>query len=202
LDKFLAQRSFVFPSKPILLIDGSGDASPGAAKLLIEKGFKDVSILFEGMEGWNDYVTSAAEKPALKCTKFVSYDFLSAENFDKMLKDKKDIALIDVRTKEEFNNTSKSYWQNIGQVKGAIHIPSSEIGTSSSLPVSKEIPVVVYGFNNQDNIFQSAKKLKDFGYKNVYILQNGIWGLRWTAHNIKGKSYLNDLVINVPPENE
>ena len=202
LDKFLAQHSFVFPPKPILLIDGSGDASPKAAKLLVEKGFKDVSILFEGMDGWNDYVTTAGEKPVLKYTKFVNYDFLSPDGFDKMLKDRKDVVLIDVRGKEEFNNKSKNYWQNIGQVKGSVNIPYAEVGSSSSLPASKETPIIVYGFNNQDNIFQSAKELKDLGYKHVYFLQNGIWGLRWTAHNIKGKSYLNDLVINVPAENE
>ncbi|MFI5187754.1 MAG: hypothetical protein ACHQF0_13570, partial [Chitinophagales bacterium] len=66
---------------------------------------------------------------------------------------------------------------------------------------SKDIPVIIYGFNSQDNIFESAKWLKDQGYKNVSILQGGIWRIRWVSHNIQGKAYLNDLVVNVPEEN-
>ena len=201
-DKFSAQHSFVFPSKPILLIDESGNVSPKAAKFLLEKGLKDVSILFDGMEGWSDYTTGAAETPALKWTKFINYNLLSADDFYKMANVKKEFALIDVRTKNEFNNASKNYWQNIGQIKGAVNIPAAELGGASSLPKSKDIPVIVYGFNSQPEIFESAKWFKDKGYKNVSVLQGGIWSLRWTAHNIKGKTYLNDLVVNVPQENE
>jgi rhodanese-related sulfurtransferase len=87
-------------------------------------------------------------------------------------------------------------------VKGAVNIPYAEIKTSTALPKSKETPIVIYGFNSQVQIFESAKLLKDLGYKNVSVLQGGIWSLRWTSHNIKGKEYLNDLVVNVPPENE
>ncbi len=168
----------------------------------MDKGYKDVTILFTGMDGWIDYATNATEKPKVKWTRFINYNLLPADNLHKMITGKKDFVLIDLRSKDEFNNTSKNYWQNIGQVKGAINIPFSELSTSSSLPKSKDTPVVVYGFNSQPQIFESAKWLKDQGYKNVSVLQGGIWNLRWKAHNIKGKSYLNDLVINVPPDNE
>jgi rhodanese-related sulfurtransferase len=183
-------------------VDDFGDNSPKAAKLLMDKGYKDVSILFDGMDGWMDYATNAPGIPSLKWTSFINYNLLSADDFNKMVNDKKEFSLIDVRTKDEFSNTSKNYWQNIGQVKSAINIPASELKTNSSLPKSKDTPIVVYGFNAQSEIFESAKWLKDQGYKNVSVLQGGIWSLRWTAHNIKGKSYLNDLVVNVPPANE
>jgi rhodanese-related sulfurtransferase len=201
-DSFSTSSSFNFPKKPILLVDEYGDVSPKAAKLLMEKGYKDVSILFDGMDGWVDYVTNTTNKPVVKWTTFINYDLLPADDFHKMVNDKKEFSVIDVRTKEEFNNTSKNYWQNIGQVKSAMNIPFSELKTSSSLPKSKDVPVIVYGFNAQPDIFESAKWLKDQGYKNVSVLQGGIWSLRWIAHNIKGKAYLNDLVVNVPPENQ
>lgn len=197
-----SSSSFNFPAKSILLVDDFGNASPKAAKLLIEKGYKDVSILFDGMDGWVDYATDAPGKPAVKWTSFINYNLLSAEDFNKMVNDKKEFALIDVRTKEEFNNNSKNFWQNVGQVKSAVNIPAAELKTTSSLPKSKDTPIVIYGFNAQPDIFESAKWLKDQGYKNVSVLQGGIWSLRWTAHNIKGKAYLNDLVVNVPPQNE
>jgi rhodanese-related sulfurtransferase len=189
-------------TKPILLVDEYGDVSPKAAKWLFGKGYKDVSILFDGMNGWVDYVTNTNDKPVVKWTKFNSYNLLSAEEFNKLIAGKKEFTLIDVRTKDEFNNSSKNYWQNIGQIKNAINLPSAELKTSTNLPVSKNAYVVVYGFNSQPEIFESAKWLVDQGYKNVYVLQGGIWRLRWVSHNIKGKTYLNDLVANVPPENE
>jgi 3-mercaptopyruvate sulfurtransferase SseA len=50
-----------------------------------------------------------------------------------MITDKKEVALIDVRTKDEFNNASRNSWQNVGQIKGAVNIPFSELKTSPSL---------------------------------------------------------------------
>jgi rhodanese-related sulfurtransferase len=194
--------TFTVPGKPILLVDEYGDESPKTAKLFFEKGYKDVSILFEGMDGWVDYTTNTNEKPAVKWTRNISYTLLPADDFNEMVVAKKEFMLIDVRTKDEFNNASKNYWQNIGQIKGAMNIPFTELKTSASLPQSKDAPIVIYGFNAQPEIFEAAKWLNDQGYKNVSILQGGIWSLRWTSHNIKGKAELNNLVTNVPPENE
>jgi rhodanese-related sulfurtransferase len=200
-EKFSTLTSFDIPSRSVLLVDEYGNESPKAAKILIDKGYKDVSILFDGMDAWVDYTTNTGDKPIVKWTRNISYNLLPAEDFNKMITAKKEFALIDVRSKDEFNNSSKNYWQNIGQVKGAINIPFAELHASNSLPKSKDTPVIIYGFNSQPDIFESAKWLKDQGYKNVSILQGGIWNLRWTSHNIKGKGYLNDLVVNVPEEN-
>jgi len=201
-DKFSTLTSLDIPSKSVLLVDEYGNESPKAAKILIDKGYKDISIVFDGMDTWVDYTTNTSDKPIVKWTRNISYNLLPAEDFNKMITAKKDFALIDVRSKDEFNNSSKNYWQNIGQVRGAINIPVAELHTSTSLPKSKDTPVIIYGFNSQPDIFESAKWLKDQGYKNVSILQGGIWNLRWTSHNIRGKSYLNDLVVNVPEENQ
>jgi rhodanese-related sulfurtransferase len=200
--KLTGASSVSVPAKSILLVDEYGDESPEAAKLLIKKGYKDVSILFDGMDGWVDYATNSNDKPALKWTRNIRYTLLPADDFNKMVNGNKEFTLIDVRTKDEFNNASKNYWQNIGQIKGAMNIPFTELKTSASLPQSKDAAIIVYGFNAQPEIFEAAKWLNDQGYQNVSILQGGIWSLRWTSHNIKGKADLNNLVVNVPPENE
>ena len=137
----------------------------------------------------------------MKWTRNIDYTILPAESFSKMVNDKKQFALIDIRSKAEFTNASKNYWQNIGQIKGAVNIPAAEIKTSPDLP-SKETPVVLYAFNSQPELFDAAKSLKEMGYKNVSVLQGGIWRLRWVSHNMKGKEHLNELVVNVPAENE
>ena len=201
-EKLTSTSAIAMPAKPILLVDEYGDESPEAAKLLFEKGYKDVSILFDGMDGWVDYTTNTTDKIVVKWTRNISYTLLPADDFNKMIAHKKEFTLIDVRTKDEFNNASKNYWQNIGQIKGAINIPFTELKTNNSLPQSKDAVIILYGFNAQPEIFEAAKWLNDQGYKNVSILQGGIWSLRWTSHNIKGKADLNNLVVNVPPENE
>jgi rhodanese-related sulfurtransferase len=201
-EKLKTTPALTLPARPILLVDEYGDESPEAAKILFEKGYKDVSILFDGMDGWVDHTTNTTDKPAVKWTRNISYTLLPADDFNKMVAAKREFTLIDLRTKDEFNNASKNYWQNIGQVKGSINIPFTELKTSASLPPSKDAAIVIYGFNAQPEIFEAAKWLKDQGYKNVSILQGGIWSLRWTSHNIKGKAHLNNLVVNVPPENE
>jgi len=201
-EKLKATSAITIPAKAILLVDEYGDESPDAAKLLFEKGYKDISILFDGMDGWVDYATNTNDKPTVKWTRNIGYTLLPADEFNKLVANRKEFTLIDVRTKEEFNNASKNYWQNIGQIKGAINIPFTELKTNNSLPQSRDAAIVIYGFNSQPEIFEAAKWLKDQGYKNVSILQGGIWSLRWTSHNIKGKADLNNLVVNVPPENE
>jgi rhodanese-related sulfurtransferase len=190
-------------NKPILLIDEFGDVSPKAARALIDKGFKKVHILFGGIDGWFDYMAVSSGKPAINWSNNSDYEVLQADKFNDMVKNNRNLSIIDVRSKEEFNNQSKNYWQNIGQIKGAVNIPFSDmINNSTLLPTSKSTPIVVYGFNSDNNIFSAARLLKDQGYEKVYVLQGGIWSLRWASHNLKGKMYLNDLVQNVPPENE
>ena len=192
-EKLTTTSAITVPAKPILLVDEYGDESPEAAKLLFEKGYKDISILFDGMDGWVDYTTNTTDKIGVKWTRNISYTLLPADDFNTMIANKKEFTLIDVRTKEEFNNASKNYWQNIGQIKGAINIPFTELKTNNSLPQSKDAVIILYGFNAQPEIFEAAKWLHDQGYKNVSILQGGIWSLRWTSHNIKGKADLNNL---------
>jgi rhodanese-related sulfurtransferase len=201
-EKFMNSEAMSF-KKPVLLVDEFGDESAKAANMLYNKGIKNVSILFGGMDGWKYYVVNNRRpKEVYDCNQPSGYSIISGDQFTQIMKTKDAPIVIDVRSKEEFSNTSKNYWQNIGQVKTAINIPAGEIKNSALLPSSKNQNIVVYGFNSQPEIFESAKALKDIGYKNVSVLHGGIWRLRWVSHNIKDKMYLNDLVINVPAENE
>ena len=195
------QTSTFSTSKPILLVDDFGEQSPLVAKQLLDKGFKDVNILFNGMDEWLTYITNTSEKPSVKWKSFSNYSMLSPDLFDKWMKSKKPFTLIDVRPKAQFNNQSKNYWENVGQLQTAINIPYSELSAATNLP-SKSDPVVVYGFNSQNDIFNAASWFKQQGYSNVYVLQGGIWNLRWASHNLKNKAYLNDWVVNVPAENQ
>jgi rhodanese-related sulfurtransferase len=199
-EKF-ASNGASFPSKPILLVDGGGDQSPAAAKMLLDRGIKDVSILFNGMDGWLSYVTNSPETPAIKWSNFSNYKMLSPDEFDRWMKANKAFTVVDVRPKDQFNSQSKNYFQNIGNINGAVNVPYADIATAA-LPPPGPDPLVIYGFNGENNVFNAAKFLQGRGYKNLYVLQGGIWNLRWASHNIKNKQSLNDWVVNVPPENQ
>jgi rhodanese-related sulfurtransferase len=208
LSKLSASLASIPTDKPVLIIDEFGAASPQAARLLLDKGYKDVSILFNGLDAWLDYkleysIYKSGQMPDWTPTPGVDYRILSADMFDHEMKSgKPKPVLVDVRSKEEFTNTSKNYWQNIGQVKGAVNIPAAQLPMSGSLlPSSKKAPIIIYGFNSQDEIYDAVTTLRDQGYTNVAVLRGGIWNLRWSSHNVKGKKYLNDWVINVPDEN-
>jgi rhodanese-related sulfurtransferase len=198
-DKF-QNNSFAFPDKPILLVDDFGAQTPLAAKMLMDKGFKDVSILFNGMDEWLTYITNASQKPSIPWKNFAGYKMLSPDEFSKWMKQGKTFRLYDVRPADQFSNQSKNYWQNIGHIQNAFNIPFAQLPTVA-MPPDKAVPIVVYGFNSEDDVFNAAAFFTK-GYKNVYVLQGGIWHLRWASHNLKNKMYLNDLVVEVPAENQ
>jgi len=106
---------------------------------------------------------------------------------------------VDVRPTDEFDSKSTTTWRNIGIIKNAINIPTKDLSTKSQ-QLDKKKPILVYQFGGPD-AFTAAKTLIDQGFKNVYVLNPGLFTLRWQAANLKGKSYLKDWVVNVPEEN-
>ena len=200
-EKLGTSFSSIPTDKPVLIVDEYGSESAKAAKLLNDKGYKEVSILINGMDEWLDYVAETGNKQGPKWTQNVHYKIVSAEEFEKLVNNKKDFQLIDARSADEFKNASKNYWENIGNIQGATNIPASDIAASSQLPSSKNKAIILYGFNNQDAVYAAAEQLTKQGYTDVSVLRGGIWNLRWSSHNIKGKERLNKLVENVPEQN-
>ncbi len=186
-------------NKKILIVDDFGNDAATAANLLAGSGWNDVNVLFNGLE-----TMLTADQKSLGCAnKFwsnnTSYKTLTASEFDELSKKEK-VQIVDVRIAEEFNNQSKTTWRNIGDIKGAVNIPETELKNNYS-QLSKDAPVVIYHFGNSPESYRAAKFLADAGYKKVYVLTGGLFNLRWQAANLKGKTALKDWVINVPAEN-
>lgn len=185
--------------KKILLVDENGNNSPIAAEMLSKNGFNNVSVLFNGLEA---YLTEVPEKDRGIWTASVPYHPIGAVEFDKLAKDA-NVAFVDVRASDEFNNRSKEGFRNVGNVKGAVNVPFLDWDKQlASLPADKEKAVVVYAMSSQPEVFEAAKKLSSQGYKNVNVLLGGLFSLRWRAANIRGQEYLKDWVVNVPPDNQ
>jgi len=188
--------------KPILVVDEFGNESRETAEFLLNMGFKDVSVLFNGMDAWLSFMLDGHTTSALLWTNHSVYRIIKPDGFHALMTKEKDVTVIDLRPSDQFGNQSKNYWENIGTIKNAVNIPHTELDNKTGdWPVSKNSPVVLYTFSNQPEVFEAAKKLRAKGYTNLYIIYSGIWGIRWSAFNIKGKSHLADWVVGVPEEN-
>ena len=188
-------------NKKIILIDDFGNESVKAAKLLFSKGYKDINVLFNGLDEWFDTDISELSCKNDLIDRNRSYKVITPEELSKLNIDKEGL-MLDIRTDSEYRNIAKDYWRNIGNVKNAINIPSANLNEKlNDIEAYKNKPVVVYSFSSSPDIFSSAKLLIDKGFKNVYVLAGGLFSVRWKASNIKDHAYLNDLVTNVPADN-
>jgi rhodanese-related sulfurtransferase len=184
--------------KKILIVDNLGADAAQAAGILASKGYTDVNVLFNGLEMLEGLGANCMNK-TVKST--VKYKILPADDFDALMHKRNDVVLVDVRTAEEFNSQSKTSWRNVGHIRNAVNIPLAELDQHAG-SLAKDKPIVVYHFSSgSPDPYTAAKKLTDIGYTNVYVLQTGVFGLRWRAANIKGKSHLKDYVIDVPADN-
>ncbi|HYF30079.1 MAG TPA: rhodanese-like domain-containing protein [Chitinophagaceae bacterium] len=189
-------------SKKILIVDDFGNESPKAARLLVEKGYKDVHVLFNGMD-----LLTGRSRAEIPCSgnlvnKLVRYQVMAADEFDALVRKDKNITIVDVRPAEEFTNQSKTAWRNIGQINNAVNIPWAEFEKrSGELGAAKGKPVILYHFSSATDAFKAAKHLSDQGFQKVYVLAGGLFNLRWQAANLKGRSQFKDHVVNVPAEN-
>jgi rhodanese-related sulfurtransferase len=187
---------------PILVVDDFGNESPKAISILKENGFNDVTVLFNGMDAWSQFMANEKRKTALKQVKGAEYSLVTGEAFDEMMRKAGRTVVIDVRSAEEFTNMAKDAFRNVGNIKTAVNMPVAELKKqAASLPYSKTEQIVLYTFGTSNDIFEAAKALSINGYKNVNVLHGGIFNLRWKAANLKGREGLKEWVENVPPEN-
>ena len=190
------------PSNKMILIDAIGDESAKAAVYLTEKGFKNISLLFNGIDAW--VATAEADLPAKNkyLDQHAPFIILPSSEFPDFISKNPEALFVDVRSKEEFANQSKDSWRNIGVLQNAINIPVADIdGKNAGLVAYQAKPVLIYSFSGGEEIYRAARKLTKEGFKNVSVLAGGLFNLRWTAHNVRGREKIDDLVINVPEEN-
>jgi rhodanese-related sulfurtransferase len=197
--------SSVPSGKKILVVDDFGGDAPRAAKTLADNGYKDVYVLFNGMDMLSN--RSKAEVPcaASLIEKTARFQVLAPDEFDAMMRTGKRIKIVDVRPAEEFTNQSKTTWRNIGRVNNAINIPLAELeqrAREGQLGSVKDDPVVVYHFSGGPDSYKAARILADQGFTRVYVLPGGLFSRRWQAANYKGRSRLKDYVVDVPAENQ
>lgn len=189
-------------NKKILVVDDFGNDATQAARMLKSKGYKDVQILFNGLD-----MLISRSRAEIKCavnfiTRPKGYRLLSADEFDDMVRWQKDILILDVRPTEEFNNKSQTSWRNIGHIHDAVNIPLSELDKRlAELGTNKHKSIIVYHFSSGPDAYKAARLLANQGFEEVHVLSSGLFSLRWQAANYKGRELLKQHVTDIPDEN-
>ncbi|HEY0355880.1 MAG TPA: rhodanese-like domain-containing protein [Flavisolibacter sp.] len=187
-------------ARPVILTDISGSLAPEAAAMFIENGFRNVSVLVEGIDRWLN-----VDRNQLPCKDLyvpvVSYHIINSFDLDKMKQDK-NMLVLDVRSQDEYLNRHKDAYRNIGHMKNAVHIPATELkGRIGEIASFRSMPVVLYAFSGSPEAFSAANELVENGFRNVSVLTGGIFNIRWTAANVAGMKHLNGWIVDVPEEN-
>lgn len=95
-------------------------------------------------------------------TKEISY-----KKMQEMLQKNKDAILLDVRSKQEFEE---------GHLEGSINIPLYEIDKELKKLPNKESMILIYCASGHRSK-QAKEKLENLGYENVYHLKDGLDGM-------------------------
>jgi rhodanese-related sulfurtransferase len=194
-----ANISKIPTGKEIIITDLFGGDAARAAEILDRHNHKNVSVLLEGM-----YRLLNTNRKKLSClsTAYVStlpYTIINAEELKGFVATTKDYVFVDARTTEEFTNTHKNNWQNLGHLKDAINIPAGDIEKQlAKIEAYKTRPLIVYVFSGNREGYEAAAKLANLGFTKVMFLQGGIFNVGWTAANIKGFASLAGLRVNIP----
>jgi rhodanese-related sulfurtransferase len=196
-----ASLSKIPQNKSILLVDNYGDESIKMAHLLNEKGYTDVSVLFNGLDNWISEKRIPEKEKVWIHSK--DYGFITSEEFDNVMNNNPPALILDVRTKDEFNNQEKTKtYLNRGHIQNAVNIPMAELNSKlNEIAAYKNKNIVVYAFSNNPEAFEAAKLLADNGFGKVKVLTGGLWNIRWKAANIKGLAHLMKWVVDVPSDN-
>jgi rhodanese-related sulfurtransferase len=177
--------------KKIVITDVGGYEPAMAAVLLSKLGYTDVSVLLEGIDRF--LLVNEKDLPC-KNDIYVTntpYRVINVFAFPEYLDKNKGALILDTRSKEEFTNTHKDDFRNIGRLKDAVNIPVNELKDRlTDIPGDKNKPIIVYAFSGGPESYQAAKILREAGYSDVTVLMGGIFSMRWTAANDKSQAGL------------
>lgn len=185
--------------RPVVVVGLYTADAAKAASALVAQGFKEVHILFNGLEGMID--VSDANCPCKKdiWSSGAAYAAIGLDRLDTLALLSGKAALLDMRSKEEYDGTAQDTWMNVGRFRTARYIAPGEVREQiASTGLSKNTPLVLVGRGLDEELFDAARALTDLGYTKVAILTSGVWGIQWEAHNIPGHASWDAWVTKYP----
>ena len=116
-------------------------------------------------------------------------NLISANDFNKMIRNDKSAIIIDVRTPEEFNK---------GHLRNSLNVNWFDENFDENLKIfNKDLPVFVYCLSGGRSS-KANEKIQSLGFKNVYELDGGI--LEWRKNKLPeallNNNYENSLTVD------
>jgi len=164
-------------NKTILLFDNDGELSPISANFLADNGYK-TSVLLFGLD--NLVGNTASQERKFLNTKYQM--ILPTELLT--LSTRENTVIIDIRTETEYTSTDTTAWKNVGRLKDAINIPLSSLNKDKMLAYEGKT-VILYDIMMHEELYEFAKRLKEFGISDFYLLVGGITQVKWEIYNLQ-----------------
>lgn len=138
-----------YENQDIILICNTGNKSGKASEMLVDRGFKKVYNAQDGMDEY-DYTK-------------VTYENITGEEFEKMVKEEKGSIIVDVRDKKDYDKS---------RVENAINIPIDQFEQKYK-ELDKDKDILIYCSIGRRSA-QAANILKENGYEKVYNAVDGV----------------------------
>jgi len=158
---------------PLVLYDNDDGRAPLAAKTLNQFGYAGVSILDGGLIAWRDEgrpAVSGVNVPSKAFGEKVHHEQnipdISAEELHRLLEERQDVRILDVRTPEEYGRFC---------IPGGINVPGGDLVLWAEELKQTKSPVVVNCAGRTRSIIGTAA-LRRLGLTNVRALRNGTMG--------------------------
>jgi rhodanese-related sulfurtransferase len=185
-----------YKDRPILVVDLSVTEEVNAAAKLTRAGFKNVSILYDGIDSFILNFPSSAKVRKELLTGEPGYKLVGVRETIDLVNNNPNLVVADIRPKDQFENKAEMKFYNLGRIKNAVNL-TDEVQLEDYIKgKTKTTPILIYGSFSAGmhgmkgmptaNPSDLAKKLAAGGYTRVYLLYNGIYEVVWAAANVDG----------------
>lgn len=170
-DKLQHNLKLLDKSKTILLFDNDGNQSPIAANYLIEQGYQTSVLVFGLQNIISSYIS--IERAFLE----TKYRMILPEELLKLSNQNSNTIIIDVRPETEFDGTDKVFYKNVGHLRNAINMPLATLNKEKIAKYAGKT-IILYDRMMEEELFAFAKRCKEYGVKDLYLLTGGIFQLQ------------------------
>lgn len=178
----------VHAKDPVILYCSHSQRSRRVSKMLTDSGFTEVRNLNGGMTWMRQ--ASESEFPCKKemLLSGLPYKGISAGEAVDLIRSRKDLLIVDVRSSTEFEGRDTTEAYNIGRISNAVNIPARTMKEHlPELGKQKKGAVLLYDLYGSESA-ECAELLLKEGFTQVYTLLGGIQAIiarSWEAEEIK-----------------
>lgn len=187
IDSIMKNISVINPykNKTLVFYCSHSQRSRRVSKLMTENGITNFFNLNGGMSNLNEL--SESEFPCKNdwIQSSLPYQNLSFDETAKLISSEKNLVIIDIRPKNQFNSTDTTLSNNAGHLKKSINIPYTEFSNHlTEFEKYRSQPILIYSSSGDGDGGRAAKLLFSNGFKKVYHMLGGINSFLASQENI------------------